>query len=271
MRADPITAARLPATPLTRELCIEYASVLGFPEPDRCGPHPLLAAVLAFPAVEQVLSAVLGAEGRRYMIHIGQTVRLHRPLRTGERFTPSSWVGAGGILGNATMVPVTSALHDETGSTVADLTTVCQTPVRVEGWPTGAVHHLPGGVVHDPNPARWQCATDNGLAVAYARVSGDSNPLHLAPDVAANRGFPAPPLHGMCTLALAGRAAVESLPDVRVEGLRFLGARFANPVLPGDRVGVAFARSGSAVRRFHASTDVGAVLVGGTVEWESTP
>jgi len=63
---------------------------------------------------------------------------------------------------------------------------------------------------------------------AYADASGDPNPIHLDPEVAAQVGLPGVIAHGMLTLALAARAVGEWTGDAEVVEL---GARFAGMVV----------------------------------------
>ena len=63
---------------------------------------------------------------------------------------------------------------------------------------------------------------------AYAEASGDPNPIHLDPEVAAAVGLPGVIAHGMLTLALAARAVREWTGDAEVVEL---GARFAGMVV----------------------------------------
>lgn len=63
---------------------------------------------------------------------------------------------------------------------------------------------------------------------AYAVASGDPNPIHLDPEVAAAVGLPGVIAHGMLTLALAARAVREWTDDAEVVEL---GARFAGMVV----------------------------------------
>ncbi|MFT3792316.1 MAG: MaoC/PaaZ C-terminal domain-containing protein [Rudaea sp.] len=66
----------------------------------------------------------------------------------------------------------------------------------------------------------------------FAAASGDHNPLHLDADVARAAGFDKPLIHGMLSMACAGRlftshfgpAAVKSL-DTRFTGVAKLGER----------------------------------------------
>jgi acyl dehydratase len=65
--------------------------------------------------------------------------------------------------------------------------------------------------------------------VAYARASGDPNPIHQDPDIARSVGLPDVIAHGMFTLALVARYVDEQLgsPGRIAE----LGAKFTKPVV----------------------------------------
>lgn len=66
------------------------------------------------------------------------------------------------------------------------------------------------------------------------RLSGDSNPLHIDPKVAAMAGFDKPILHGMCSYGIAGRAVLKLKCGNDASRLRKLNLRFATPVYPGE-------------------------------------
>ncbi len=66
---------------------------------------------------------------------------------------------------------------------------------------------------------------------AYAAASGDDNPLHLDPAVAARAGLAAPPIHGMLIMA----CLAPHLEAWRSEAtLGKLSAKFIEPVLVGE-------------------------------------
>src|SRR4051812_17580042 len=69
------------------------------------------------------------------------------------------------------------------------------------------------------------------------RLSGDSNPLHLDPAVAAEAGFDRPILHGLATYGLVGRALVKALCEDRPERLRRMDVRVTAPLFPGETLG----------------------------------
>jgi acyl dehydratase len=71
------------------------------------------------------------------------------------------------------------------------------------------------------------------LALIY-RLSGDLNPLHADPWVAARAGYDRPILHGLCTYGIAGYSLLAGLCDYEPSRLRKLDGRFTSPAYPGE-------------------------------------
>jgi acyl dehydratase len=65
----------------------------------------------------------------------------------------------------------------------------------------------------------------------FAAASGDHNPLHLDPEVARQAGFERPVVHGMLTMALAGRLFTQHFGPSCVRSLQ---TRFSGVALAGD-------------------------------------
>ncbi len=102
------------------------------------------------------------------------------------------------------------------------------------------------------------------------RLSGDYNPLHADPAVAAQAGFDRPILHGLATYGLAGRAAVKALCGDRPERLRRFDVRFSSPVYPGEALDIAIWREGpgrASLRARAIERDM-VVLQNGYIEFE---
>src|SRR3546814_15803884 len=85
---------------------------------------------------------------------------------------------------------------------------------------------------------RADLATRPEQALIY-RLSGDYNPLHADPAVAAAAGLDRPILHGLCTYGIAGRALLAALCGNDPARLARLDCRFPAPVFPGDRLALA--------------------------------
>lgn len=66
------------------------------------------------------------------------------------------------------------------------------------------------------------------------RLSGDVNPLHVDPAMAAVGGYDRPILHGLGTYGFAARAIIKHCCANDAHRLRSLGARFSLHVFPGE-------------------------------------
>lgn len=111
-----------------------------------------------------------------------------------------------------------------------------------DNGPQPAPHGMPAG----PAEARFETHTDPRSALFY-RLSGDQNPLHVDPDVAAAAGFDRPILHGLCSFGIATRAILATYCDYKPECLRSIKLRFSNPVYPGETIRVEMWRDGAEV------------------------
>lgn len=74
---------------------------------------------------------------------------------------------------------------------------------------------------------------DPRSALIY-RLSGDRNPLHISPSVAARAGYERPILHGLCSMGIAGHVALETLAAGEPARFGGFGCRFSRPVFPGE-------------------------------------
>lgn len=109
-----------------------------------------------------------------------------------------------------------------------------QAPPRLGAAPPD---RAPDAVIHRP--------TLPTQALLY-RWNGDLNPLHADPAAARAAGFERPILHGLCTLGIASLAVLEAFCDW-APAIVGIEARFAAPVLPGDRLDCAMWREGRTV------------------------
>lgn len=114
---------------------------------------------------------------------------------------------------------------------------------RLEGASAGSrapEHRTPAGAKAAARAAGQVISVTQAIAPdqahRYAEVSGDRNPIHLDDDLARSVGLPGIIVHGMCTMAFAGRAVVAAVCQGDPTRLRRLAVRFARPVFPGQEV-----------------------------------
>jgi acyl dehydratase len=233
---------------------------------------PTMAAVMGSPGIWW-RDPKTGADAVK-LVHGEQDVRVLRSLPVKGRVIARNRVvsltdkGAGK---GAVAVVLRTLVDEASGETVAESRNV--TFLRGDGgFSAGGGKSDPGP---EPLPAVPERAAD--IEVSYAtrpeaaliyRLSGDVNPLHADPDVAAKAGFDRPILHGLCTYGMAARAVIERVLDHDASRLKRLALRFTSPVWPGETVRYELWREGGALLRLRASVDARktVVLNNGVVE-----
>lgn len=86
---------------------------------------------------------------------------------------------------------------------------------------------------------------DEDQTYRYAEASGDSNPIHQDENIAKMAGLPGIILHGMCTMAMATKGAVDGLAGGDPTRVKRVAVRFSKPVLPGQELTTRFWEIGS--------------------------
>ncbi len=89
---------------------------------------------------------------------------------------------------------------------------------------------------------------DSDQTPRYAEASGDRNPIHVDENVAKMAALPGIIVHGLCTMAFASRALVETICAGDPLRLKRMGVRFARPVFPGDSITTSICPAASADR-----------------------
>ncbi|HOP62454.1 MAG TPA: MaoC/PaaZ C-terminal domain-containing protein [Spirochaetota bacterium] len=76
--------------------------------------------------------------------------------------------------------------------------------------------------------------TFRGQQKKYAKVSKDTNPIHTSEFFARLAGLPGTILHGVCVIAMCANSLVDYAAERDPARMKFVSARFAYPVIPGD-------------------------------------
>jgi acyl dehydratase len=193
---------------------------------------PTFAVVPSFQALLYFVGK-LGASPAS-ILHGEQTVFQHRPIP--PEGTLSTVAKVTGIYdkGKGALVVVEAKTSDGSGQALFD--NVFSLFVRGAGGFGG--ERGPEAVLAEPpdgKPADFShTETTSPEQAALYRLSGDLNPLHIAPEMAKLGGFDRPILHGLCTYGHAGRAVLRHACGGDPARFRSLSARFSGVVFPGD-------------------------------------
>lgn len=195
---------------------------------------PTMAVVLAYPGFWQ-REPQYGIDWKR-VLHAEQSVLFHAPLPVeGEvrgELTIDHIVDKGAAKG--ALLYSTRRVFDTGNETL--LATVRQVSfLRGDGGRGGAAEAptQPYPIPEAEPDVRQPLFSRPEQALIY-RLSGDYNPLHLDPAVAADAGLPRPILHGLCTYGIVGRALLSALCGNEPGRLARLDCRFSAPVFPGE-------------------------------------
>jgi acyl dehydratase len=172
------------------------------------------------------------------VLHGEQGLTIHRPLPASGTLVGRTQIeeivdkGAGK---GALIYSRRELREQQTGELVCSLwsTSFCRADGGFGGpsGPTRAPHPMPSRA-----PDLTVDVPTLPQAALIYRLSGDYNPLHADPAVAASAGFKAPILHGLCTYGIAARAILQTVCDYDPARLRSMAVRFSAPVYPGETI-----------------------------------
>ncbi|MGE0006284.1 MAG: MaoC/PaaZ C-terminal domain-containing protein [Parvibaculaceae bacterium] len=179
--------------------------------------------------VMQSMIDVLHRGTTDFVLHGEHDFFFHAPIVPGQRlFSRSTLAGMRGTrAGTAFIIRSDTSTHD--GKPVCTQYSTC---LR-----RGAPPPLASGEVPPPRPRPpKQDAAASSYALRpdqtrrYADAARDYSAYTIDPAAAAREGYPAPIVHGMCTLAFAARAIVDDHCRGMTPRLRRLGCRFSHPL-----------------------------------------
>jgi acyl dehydratase len=254
-----------------------YAAATNDPNPaylsGRYAP-PVFAVVPTWDAMMVALHAVVPAADQVSMLHAEQDMHFFRPLVPGQVL--STWAEAVSLRSSrmGTRFTMRVVSEDPAGALVVEqFATMLIRGVEPgdDGGEAPPAHAFPAEA-KAAKVAELAFPVDVDQALRYASASGDANPIHVDEAAAKAVGLPGVILHGMCTMALCGRAIVDELAGGDPTRLRRLAVRFYRPVFPGaDLVTTVFdagVEAGRRVLAFEASSAGKVVVRDGRAEME---
>jgi acyl dehydratase len=197
---------------------------------------PVFAVVPVRDVIAPSSRSVASEDVRPYVVHYEQDIVLHRPLDAGmalvSRATPVALLPRP----NGTSLVIKTETRGADGGLVNEqyVTEFFRGIEADEGIGERAPDHR---LQVDGEPlAAITYRIDEDQTIRYAAASGDDFAIHLDDDFARQVGLPGRIVHGLCTMALAGRAVLEAAGIVDPRAVLRIAVRFSAPLLPGESV-----------------------------------
>ena len=197
---------------------------------------PTMAVTFPFEVLPQLFDIPgLSSVNPMMIVHGEQYFELKRPLPTSGHFTNNGRVTHIYDKGSGALLILESTTSDEDGNEIA----LNRSPLFIRGMGGFGGERGPSGKINIP-PERepdvvFQDQTQPNQALLYRlNSSGDRNPLHADPQMAAFGGFDRPILHGLCSYGFAARAVIKQMAGNDVSRFKSMQARFSKHVFPGE-------------------------------------
>jgi acyl dehydratase len=196
-----------------------------------------LLGMLALPGMDVELAQ---------MLHGEQELELHEPLPAAAEVRTAARITGVYDKGKAALVVI-----EAVSSAVDDDRPLFTNRFGAFVRGAGGFGESGGPPARDTRPDRAPdhvvaCPTLPQQALIY-RLSGDRNPLHADPAVAARAGFDQPILHGLCSYGIVCKAVVDSVLGGDVTRVAGYNARFAGVVFPGETIEVSAWEAGDRI------------------------
>jgi acyl dehydratase len=224
---------------------------------------PVFAIVPVWRAIAPASRAVASDEVRARVVHYEQDVLVHRPIEAGMTLVSSATPVA--LLGRPNGTSL--VIHTETRTTDG-------APVN-EQWVTeffrgvetseSVGERAPDHALREAGDPEQEIdvAVTEDQTERYAAASGDDFAIHLDDAFARSVGLRGRIVHGLCTMAHAGRSALHALSVDDPRRVRRLAVRFSAPLFPGDTLTTRVWRTDAGARFESVNGDGTSVLKDG--------
>lgn len=196
---------------------------------------PSFAVIYTSAMIDTLLTGDIG--GIKYnpmmLVHGEQSLELKKPLPTAGTVTSIPRIANIYDKGSGMLIVTEVTSKDSDGDVLA----VAESAMFIRGLGGFGGDRGPSSKINIP-PEREPDAvhTEKTLdrqALIY-RLSGDVNPLHADPNMAAVGNFDKPILHGLSTFGFATRAILKHFADNDPARMKSIRARFSKHVFPGE-------------------------------------
>ena len=174
------------------------------------------------------------------LVHGEEEHILHKPIRPGDTLTISPVIESIEAKDSGETFTVKIDETNQDGDLVAEVR--CTSFIRGTGTKKsgGATEEPQRDIVHE-----HAFKVDEDQPARYAEASGDPNPIHTDENIAKMAGFPGVINHGMCTMAMAVKGAVDEFAKGDPTKVKSVAVRFSKPVFPGQELTTKFWKEGT--------------------------
>ena len=175
------------------------------------------------------------------LVHGAEEHVLYAPIKAGDKLTISSELESVETKDSGETFTVKGTIRNQEDTVVAEVRGTMFIRGKGGGAKAPAGHEPERNVVYEE-----ATKVDDDQTHRYAEASGDHNPIHTDENVAKMAGLPGIINHGMCTMAIAVKGAVDGLAGGDPTRVKRVGVRFSKPVFPGEEITTKFWEEGSA-------------------------
>jgi acyl dehydratase/NTP pyrophosphatase (non-canonical NTP hydrolase) len=196
-------------------------------------PLPTLPATFLLSALEQLAAVPALAPHLMNLLHGEHYLELKRPLPTEGVVVNQGHISQVYDKGSGALILVDIDSRDAQGESIA----FNQASLFMRGLGGFGGERGPANTITMPQRAADFVVTETtgaNQALLYRLSSGDRNPLHADPSLAAMLGFERPILHGLCTFGFAGRAVLAQCAGNDALRFKSIRTRFSKHVFPGE-------------------------------------
>ena len=196
---------------------------------------PVFPVVPAFNSfMTAAMDPELGADLLR-LVHAAEEHVFHQPIKAGDVLTVSAALESVEQKETGETFTVKGTETNQAGDLVAEV----RGTMFIRGTGSGSRSAAPAETERD---VAYEATSkvDDDQTYRYADASGDHNPIHLDESTAKMAGLPGIILHGMCTMAMAAKGAVNGLAGGDPTRIARVGIRLSKPVFPGQELTTRF-------------------------------
>lgn len=223
---------------VTAEAIEKYARATNDENPRYLGGDDVVASPIfpVVPSFEAFMSAAMDPElnaNVMRLVHGTEEHVLHAPISPGDTLTIKSQLESIESKDSGETFTIRGTQTNQDGTLVAEV----RGTMFVRGKSSGS--KVAGSDSEEPQREvvfEESTKVDDDQTIRYAEASGDHNPIHVDENVAKMAGLPRTINHGMCTMAIATKAAVNGLAGGDPTRIKRVSARFTKPVFPGDEI-----------------------------------